>query len=230
MQLPRRQTDTRIRKTLSVSKRQSQMMSDRKVVTKRQNSDATEMISERATSQETAFAEKRTAYSSTASEHRTDGSSSPVARGSIYGLSSKMSYLDPTEEMNKRWLKVIQKQVPTIDLLDISAEVYPFNSQKRQFAPEYSHSAYIAMLKQEYAIGDYVTKKNCSLKMTDYTRQQMVMLIEDLCALKQYKVETLYLAVSIADRYLVNLAVKGSPAPCLITLAVISVLMAAKLE
>ena len=132
--------------------------------------------------------------------------------------------------MNKRWLKVIQKKVPTIDLVDISAEVYPFNSYKRQFAPEYSYSAYQTMLKQEYAIGDYLSNPKCSLKMTDYTRQQMVMLIEDLCALKQYKIETLYLAVSIADRYLVNIAVQCKEAPCLITLAVVSLLMAAKLE
>ena len=100
--------------------------------------------------------------------------------------------------MNKRWLKVLQKKVPTIDLVDISAEVYPFDSFKRQFAPEYSYAAYRTMLRKEYAIGDYLSNPNCSLKMTDYTRQQMVMLIEDLCALKQYRIETLYLSVSIA--------------------------------
>lgn len=66
--------------------------------------------------------------------------------------------------------------------------------------------------------------------MTDYTRQQMVMLIEDLNTLKEYKLETLYLSVSLADRYLVNIAVQGKPAPCLITLAVVCVLIAAKLE
>ena len=69
-------------------------------------------------------------------------------------------------------------------MVDISAEVYPFNSYKRQFAPEYSYAAYLTMRKQEYAIGDYLSNPDCSLKMTDYTRQQMVMLIEDLCSLK----------------------------------------------
>ena len=58
----------------------------------------------------------------------------------------------------------------------------------------------------------------------------MVMLIEELINLKEYKLETLYLAVSIADKYLVNIAVKGEKAPCLITLAVVCVLMGAKME
>ena len=49
--------------------------------------------------------------------------------------------------MNKRWLKVLQRKVPTIDLVDISAEVFPFKVQKRQFAPEYSYSSYISMLR-----------------------------------------------------------------------------------
>ena len=35
----------------------------------------------------------------------------------------------------------------------------------------------------------------------------MILLIEDLASIKQYKAETLYLAVSIADKYLVNVAV-----------------------
>ena len=58
----------------------------------------------------------------------------------------------------------------------------------------------------------------------------MVILIEELHALKEYKVETLYLAVSFADRYLVNVAVKKEQAPNLIQLAVVSLLMAAKME
>ena len=45
--------------------------------------------------------------------------------------------------------------------------------------------------------------------MTDIDRKHMVMLIEDLHHLKEYKIETLYLAVSIADKYLVNVAVQN---------------------
>lgn len=48
--------------------------------------------------------------------------------------------------------------------------------------------------------------------------------------MKEYKEDTLFLAASIADRYLVNLAVRKAQAPCLIRLAIICTLMAAKLE
>ena len=72
--------------------------------------------------------------------------------------------------MNSRWLKLITKYVPTIDLIDLSAETFPFNSIKRQFAPEYSQHAYAAMLKQEYAIGDYLTNPSCSLDVTPFAR------------------------------------------------------------
>ena len=58
----------------------------------------------------------------------------------------------------------------------------------------------------------------------------MVMLIEYMNNYKSYKLETLYLAVSLADRYLVNIAVQGEQAPCLITLGMTCLLIAAKLE
>lgn len=58
----------------------------------------------------------------------------------------------------------------------------------------------------------------------------MVTLLEELNRLKAYKEETFYLACSLADRYLVNVAVKGQKAPCLIRLAIVCTLMSAKLE
>lgn len=58
----------------------------------------------------------------------------------------------------------------------------------------------------------------------------MVTLLEELTFLKRYKEETFYLALSIADRYLVQVAVKNKAAPCLITLAVVATLIAAKIE
>ena len=58
----------------------------------------------------------------------------------------------------------------------------------------------------------------------------MVMLIEQLVEIREYKMETIFTAVSLADRYLVSVAVKKEQVPCLISLAVVSVLMAAKLE
>lgn len=58
----------------------------------------------------------------------------------------------------------------------------------------------------------------------------MLTLMEDLNREKQYKEETLFIAASLADRYLVNLAVKNQPAPSLIRLAIIATLLSAKLE
>ena len=58
----------------------------------------------------------------------------------------------------------------------------------------------------------------------------MILLMEDLVRSKGYNLETLYLAVSIADRYLVNLAVQREKAPCLVTLSVTCLLIAAKIE
>lgn len=86
------------------------------------------------------------------------------------------------------------------------------------------------MLSNEFAIGDYIGFAKNKLEIQDQARRHMITLIEDLNNQKEYKEETLFLAASLADRYLVNLAVKGEKAPCLITLAVICTLMAAKLE
>jgi len=61
-------------------------------------------------------------------------------------------------------------------------------------------------------------------------RSHMVFLIEEIHRLKEYKVETFYSAVSLADRYLVYLTVSNQHPPCLIRLAIICSLMAAKLD
>ena len=58
----------------------------------------------------------------------------------------------------------------------------------------------------------------------------MITLLEALNYEKGYKAETFYLAVSICDRYLVNLLINDERAPCLIMLSVVATLMAAKLE
>ena len=48
---------------------------------------------------------------------------------------------------------------------------------------------------------------------------------------KNYKIETLYLAISIADRYLVNLVIRFEDKPVdLSSLAVASLFVAAKIE
>lgn len=85
------------------------------------------------------------------------------------------------------------------------------------------------MLRNEYAIGDYIELEG-PFQVSEDARRHMITLLEDLHRLKAYKEETLYLAASLCDRYLVNLAVKGQRAPCLIKLSIITTLMAAKLE
>lgn len=66
--------------------------------------------------------------------------------------------------------------------------------------------------------------------MTDSIRLAMVRMMEDLCKLKKYHLETFYLSVSLADRYLASIAEVGLPNPCSVSLAVVCVLIAAKLE
>ena len=58
----------------------------------------------------------------------------------------------------------------------------------------------------------------------------MVILIEDLQKSRGYKSDTFYLAVNIADNFLCQRAREDQPAPCLLTLAVTSVIIAAKIE
>ena len=48
--------------------------------------------------------------------------------------------------------------------------------------------------------------------------------------IKDYKEETLYLAVSIADRFLVNVVILEKKLPDLLTLVVVCTLLSAKLE
>jgi len=59
--------------------------------------------------------------------------------------------------MVQRWKKIIEKDLPAIDLIDLAAEHNYFHSQKRQFSPEYSQSGYLTMLSTEFAIGDYIS-------------------------------------------------------------------------
>lgn len=86
------------------------------------------------------------------------------------------------------------------------------------------------MLSDEFAIGDYISLRESSLNVNDDTRRHMVTLLEALNLEKDYKEETLFLAASLADRYLVNLAIAHEQPPCLIKLAIICTLMSAKLE
>lgn len=72
------------------------------------------------------------------------------------------------------------------------------------------------MLTNEFAIGNYISFKSSVFQVTQVCRRHLITLLESLNAEKDYKEETLYLAASLADRYLVNLAINGRTAPCLI--------------
>ena len=132
--------------------------------------------------------------------------------------------------MSLRWQRLMEQMLPAHDLIDLVAQSDAYYPKRRQFAPESSQSAYVSMLDQEFAIGDYIEFGGESLGLSTSSRQHMITLIEALNAEKKYKPETLYLAASLCDRYLVNLAIKKVKAPSLIILSVVCTLMAAKLE
>ena len=69
------------------------------------------------------------------------------------------------------------------------------------------------MLRNEYIIGDYINFDG-SMGLREKTREYFVKLLEKLIIKKNYKEETLYMAQSIADRYLVHLVVKKQKLPC----------------
>lgn len=107
-----------------------------------------------------------------------------------------------------RWTQGLKADIPHIDYEDFSKGIIGAQSTiKRQIAPEYSQHIYVIQLTKEAAIGNYMNIPNCSLKILNDTRTHMILLVEELVRLKGYNDETLYLAISIADRYLVNLAV-----------------------
>ena len=124
----------------------------------------------------------------------------------------------------------VDADLPAVDRFDLSMEGNLTNPCKRQFAAEYSQKSYESLIEKECIIGDYVNIKKSRFKVSEDARSHMVTLIDELTRLKEYKQSTFYLACSLADRYLVNIAVLGKSAPCLIRLAIIVTLMAAKLE
>ena len=86
------------------------------------------------------------------------------------------------------------------------------------------------MINREEVIGDYTSKLNVSKEISSYSRKHMVLLIEELYSTHRYTIETLFLAVSIADRYLIHTVAAMKETPCMVTLAIASILLAAKLE
>ena len=73
--------------------------------------------------------ESETDPNSTKASENTSGKQS-ASFTSATGWSDE-SALDPTDTMIKRWLRQIQNTIPTVDLIDISAEANPNKSKKR---------------------------------------------------------------------------------------------------
>lgn len=96
--------------------------------------------------------------------------------------------------------------------------------------PEVAQASYLNAISMERAIGDYVAITDNSIKVTEEVRLCMVTVIVEITRLKNYKEETLYLATSLADRYLAMLTLLQQESPCLIKLAFVCVLIAAKFE
>ena len=101
------------------------------------------------------------------------------------------------------------------------------------------------MLSQDFAIGLYTVQPKSQTKsflsgtrlsgkkhfsVNTQQREAMIILIIDLHKAKGYKTETLFLACSIADRFLYRYMKKDLREPNLVHMSTISLLLAAKLE
>lgn len=79
-------------------------------------------------------------------------------------------------------------------------------------------------------MGNYLNYKEKSADINEKARRHVISLLEHLNMLKDYKEETLFIAVSLVDRFLVNIAVGKKKLPCLLTLVLTCTLLSAKLE
>ena len=76
-------------------------------------------------------------------------------------------------------------------------------------------------------VGDYTRSSH---KIPPTLRKQMVLLIEEMHGEDYFtKMETLYQAVYIADKYLIEVIKEDAKPPCLIELATTSIFVAAKI-
>ena len=87
------------------------------------------------------------------------------------------------------------------------------------------------MLSKEFPIKNYLANKSkhSTLEIEPIDRESMIALLQELHRVKKYHIETLFLASSIADRFLAHLAKRNFCAPNLVQLATICLLIAAKM-
>jgi len=101
----------------------------------------------------------------------------------------------------------MQDSLPPADLEDLKAMRDPLLNLNRQNAPEHAQTIYLNKLRGDKAIGNYINSaaNSKTIKVTQDIRLYMVTVMMEVHRLKQYRDETLYLACSLADRYLANL-------------------------
>lgn len=128
--------------------------------------------------------------------------------------------------MNHRYLDFIGEVLPEFDANRLSIfQKKEGIAQKKDFASECCHNAYLhALYYQSWPIGDYTGR---SKKPSDNKRHRFVDFISELHEQKAYKIETLFVAISIFDRYILADNHKQSNLGCV---AIVSLLIAAKLE
>mmetsp|Transcript_2689 Transcript_2689/g.4531 ORF Transcript_2689/g.4531 Transcript_2689/m.4531 type:complete len:410 (+) Transcript_2689:474-1703(+) len=145
--------------------------------------------------------------------------------------------------MYQRWSNLIKNFAET-DRNDTVAEscVFGRSGPRKQQQPEFAQSIYLRIRSNEeaFAIQNYLenaedgeSKKSAEQKkryISEYDRSYAIQKIFDLHSKKDYKVETLFSACYILDRYLYKIGYKNYPREKICQLAVISLLMAAKLE
>lgn len=129
--------------------------------------------------------------------------------------------------MERRWTRSLSQRVTAVDMEAINRGRYGL-----QASPEYSQTAYCSSLAREVAVGNYFDLPTCQFSdlLKSGARETMVLLIEELHKIKGYRELTLFFAVNIADKYLAALARLGAPAPKIVTLGVVSLLLAVKLN
>jgi len=136
---------------------------------------------------------------------------SPMTRVQFWPKSDQTSKQgspdSPQEAMSSRFDSLLKRTIPKIDRDDSEAALKAV-AEPRQSAPEYAQSIYVSLLKQECAIGNYFNIKDKSNRFaTASQRTCMMRLIMKIHDIMEFKEDSLYIAASIADRYLVNITV-----------------------
>lgn len=199
---------------------------------------------------------RKDSYLSAASKSTANGSSDQLSSedGSANRIKEASNF---TKVMHERWLQSNSK-LPHVDQKDIFEEHPIFNNGKKkvpdhQHHPEFTQTSYLRLrsLEEAFLLKNYfevpehkkstsithkITKSISSLNeknnqiFREEDRSYGIQKIFDLHTRKDYKVETLFIAAGIFDRYINLIGWKNFPRPQVLHLATICVLMSAKLE